>query len=192
MLIKNVLVVVAVGVLTSSAVRAAEWSDRFKYEREAVDKFPPHELNLDLFGTYATKDRWGGRSYTAVNGPFNSAGNPVGKDDQFGGGVGLNYFFTRYVGIGADTYLEEWKWPYRVNGSLFLRYPMPAGVAPYAFGGGGREFKYLTQWTYHAGGGLEFRFNPFTGIFAEGRRVFSDKTSSLDYTLVRAAMRLSF
>ena len=174
MLIKNVLVVVAVGVLTSSAVRAAQWENRFRYEREAVDKFPPHEMSLDLFGTYANRDRYG------VEG------------DRGGGGLGLNYFMTRYIGIGADSYLEEWKWPYRVNGSLFLRYPMPAGIAPYGFGGGGREFKYLTQWTYHAGGGVEFRINSYTGIFGDARRVFSDRSSSLDYTLVRGGLRLSF
>src|ERR1051325_10294004 len=164
MLTKNMLVVVAVGMLTASAVRAATWEDRFKYEREAVDKFPPHELNLDLFGTYADRNRFGA------------------KEDNGGGGIGLNYFMTRFIGIGADSYIEEWKAPYRVNGSLFLRYPLQAGLAPYAFGGGGREFKYLTQWTFHGGGGLEFRFNPYTGIFGDARRVFSDRSSDFDYT----------
>ncbi len=171
---KYLLVIVTVGVFTVSAARAADWQDRFRYEREAVDKFPPHELSLDLFGTYANRDRFGV------------------ERDRGGGGVGLNYFITRYVGNGADSYVEEWKAPYRVNGSLFLRYPMPAGIAPYAFGGGGRELKYLVQWTYHAGGGLEFRINRYTGLFGDARRVFSDLSSSLDYTLVRGGLRLSF
>src|SRR5438552_1655463 len=99
----NILAVVAVGVLTVSATRAADWQDRFRYEREAVDKFPPHELSLDLFGTYADRNRFSD------------------KKDDGGGGIGLNYFLNRFVGIGADSYIEEWKAPYRVNGSLILR-----------------------------------------------------------------------
>ena len=81
------------------------------------------EGSIDLFGTYATRDRFG-------NG-----------EDGWGGGIGLNYFLTRYVGIGADSYIEEWKVPYRVNGSLLIRLPIdPVGLAPYVFGGGGREW----------------------------------------------------
>jgi len=162
--------------LAASSLRAAHWEDRWHYEREAVDKFPPHEMNLDLFGTWANEDRFG-----------------VKRDRGYwGGGVGLNYFFTRFVGIGADSYIEEWKAPYRVNGSLFLRYPIPGaiGFAPYAFGGGGREMKYVPQWTFHGGAGLEFRLNRYTGIFVDGRRVIPDKTE--DYTLARAGLRLSF
>jgi hypothetical protein len=52
--------------------------------------------------------------------------------------------------------------------------------------------KYLVQWTYHGGGGLELRFNRYTGFFGDVRRVFSDRTSSLDYTLVRGGLRVSF
>src|SRR5258708_35166839 len=140
---KSLLVIIAGLALAGSAVHAAPFESRMRYDKEAVDKFPPHDLSLDLFGTYATKDRFGA------------------KEDGGGGGLGLNYFLTRFVGIGADSYVEEWKAPYRVNGSLILRYPLQGmgGLAPYIFGGGGREFKYLTQWTYHGGGGIEFRLN---------------------------------
>src|ERR1051326_4233195 len=185
---KTKLFVLIAGVtLAASSLRAAQWEDRFRYEKDPADKFPPHQLSLDLFGTYATKDRWGGH-----NGVDNG-GNP-GKDDQGGGGLGLNYFFSQYIGIGADSYIEEWKAPYRVNGSLILRYPLSraGGIAPYIFGGGGREFKYLTQWTYHGGGGLEFRFDRYTGIFGDARRVFSDRSSDFDYTLARGGLRLNF
>jgi len=190
MTFKSLLVIIAGLGLAASAAKAESWYEsRLRYEAEAVDKFPPHEFSLDLFGTYAGKDRWGGHNF------LDSSGNP-GKDDQWGGGLGMNFFFTRFVGIGADTYLEEWKWPYRVNGSLILRYPLQGaaggGLAPYVFGGGGREFKYLTQWTFHGGGGLEFRWNRYTGVFSDARRVFSDRSSDFDYTLVRFGMRLSF
>ena len=169
MRLKNLLVAVlsATG-LTASNVRADQLQDN------GVDKFPPHELSLDLFGTYATRDRFG---------------NP---EHRGGGGLGLNYFFTRYVGLGADTYIEEWRAPYRVNGSVIFRYPFPIGLAPYGFGGGGREFKYAPQWTFHGGAGLEFRFNRHTGIFGDVRRVFAYADKGEDYTLARAGMRLNF
>src|SRR5439155_18096941 len=92
----KLLVIIAGLTLAASSGRAA-MEDRFRYDRDTTDKFPPYELSLDLFGTYATKDRWGGH-----NG-FDRGGNP-GKEDRGGGGVGLNYFFTRFFGIGADSY----------------------------------------------------------------------------------------
>ena len=115
----------------------------------SYEPFPAHQLSLQAFGTYATRDREGERN------------------DMGGGGLGLTYFFTRYVGIGADTYIEEWKWPYRVNGSAILRLPLPeqfSKLAVYGLGGGGREFKDIPQFTWHGGGGLEYKFTRNLGI----------------------------
>lgn len=146
-------------------------------DRVATDyePFPSNQLTLDAFGTYATREREG------------SSANPLG------GGLGLNYFITRYVGIGADTYIEEWKWPYRVNGSAILRLPLPqqfSKLAVYGFGGGGRQFKDIPQFTWHGGGGLEYKLSRNLGIFADGREVFPDKTPN--YTLVRAGVSFGF
>jgi hypothetical protein len=137
--------------------------------------FPAHQLSLEAFGTYATRNREG------------SSGN------DGGGGLGLTYFFTRYIGIGADSYIEEWKWPYRVNGSAILRLPLPdkfSHLAVYGFGGGGRQFKDIPQFTWHGGGGMEYKFCRRVGIFADAREVFPDKTPN--YTLVRGGMSFGF
>jgi hypothetical protein len=137
--------------------------------------FPANQLNLDLFGTYADRDRYG----NSVN--------------HGGGGVGLDYFFTRYLGIGADSYLEEWKWPYRVNGSAIVRLPLPAplhGLALYGLGGGGREFKNVAQYTWHGGGGVEWKLSRNFGIFGDIREVLPDKTPN--YTLVRGGISIGF
>lgn len=141
----------------------------------SYEPFPANQLSLQAFGTYATRDREGLRV------------------DQGGGGLGLTYFFLRYVGIGADTYIEEWKWPYRVNGSAILRLPLPeqfSKLAVYGFGGGGREFKDIPQFTWHGGGGLEYKFSRNLGIFADAREVFPDKTAN--YTLVRGGVSFGF
>ena len=130
---------------------------------------------MEAFGTYATRDR---RGDNVNNG---------------GGGLGLTYFITRYIGVSADSYLEEWKWPYRVNGSGILRLPVPNRLSPvavYGFGGGGRQFKTVPQYTYHGGAGLEIKCCPQLGFFLDGREVFPDKTK--DYTLVRAGVSFVF
>src|SRR5258708_26856601 len=176
MIRKEFLAIVAVAALLSGIAESARGADALRADPATVDIFAHNELNLDLFGTWANGDRFG-----------------VKRDDgRWGGGVGLNYFLTRYLGIGADSYIEEWKWPYRVNGSLLLRYPFPGRVslAPYAFGGGGREFKYVTQWTFHGGGRLELPFDRHTHIFSDGRPVIPDTLP--DYTLSGAGVRLSF
>jgi hypothetical protein len=146
-----------------------------KWGKAHDEPFPSNQLSLQAFGTYATRDREGARA------------------DMGGGGLGLTYFFTRYVGIGADTYIEEWKWPYRVNGSVILRLPLPeqlSKLAVYGFGGGGREFKDIPQFTWHGGGGLEYKFCRYFGLFADAREVFPDKTAS--YTLARAGVDFGF
>jgi hypothetical protein len=174
----KVAVVVAVLALWAGTSRSAEpsWRDRFAYQEG--NKFRPNEFQLDLFGSYADQDRFG-----------------AGRE-RWGGGLGLNYFPSRYMGIGADSYLEEYKWPYRVNGSLIFRLPIDdSGLAPYVFGGGGREFKYMTTWTAHGGVGLELRMNRHFGFFADGRRVFDvdDRHGDeLDYWLARAGLRFAF
>ncbi len=160
---KWIVVSIVVGALASQAQAFAE------------ELFPSNQLQLDAFGTYATRDRFGA------------------SENHGGGGLGLDYFFWRYVGIGVDSYIEEWKCPYRVNGSGILRFPLPEPLhhlAIYGFGGGGREFKYAAQYTYHGGGGLELKLNRHFGIFADGREVFPDRTPN--YTLVRAGVSFGF
>lgn len=114
------------------------------------------------------------------------------RHGDFGGGVGLNYFFLRYLGIGADTYFQEkgefWS---NVSGSLIARLPIGnSGFAPYIFGGGGRRFDPLDEWIYGGGIGLEYRFTRHIGLFIDSRYVWADKDT--DYTLSRAGLRFAF
>ena len=154
---------------------AATTTEMTTTTKSGYEPFHALQLSLEAFGTYADRDRRG----TSVN--------------HGGGGLGLTFFITHYLGISADSYLEEWKWPYRVNGSGILRLPLPdrfSPVAVYGFGGGGREFKDVVQYTYHGGAGLEFKCCPVLGLFVDGRRVFPDRTP--DYTLVRAGVSIGF
>ena len=68
-----------------------------------------------------------------------------------------------------------------LNFSAIYRYPLwDTGVAPYAFGGFGRQWDHAAQWSGHIGAGVEFRVNVHTGIFLDGRRVFEDRTSDYE------------
>jgi hypothetical protein len=164
---KSLLTTCCALMLLGTGLNAAD-----RWGHESGDKFGAQEANMDMFGTWADRDRFG-------------------EDTAHGGGgLGFNFFQSRNFGLGVDSYIEEWKLPYRANVSAILRLPTQSGIAPYGFGGGGRQWKYVPQWSWHAGGGLEFRFNPHTGLFADGRRVFPEDTE--DYTLVRAGLRLGF
>src|SRR5215831_6149792 len=64
----------------------------------------------------------------------------------FGGGLGLDYFFHRYVGIGLEGNWfpggEKDAVITQIIGNVFLRYPVTLdgerlSIAPYLFGGGG-------------------------------------------------------
>ena len=156
-------------VTTTNQVTTTKWG------KSGYEPFPAHQLSLQAFGTYATRDREGA------------------SKEELGGGLGVTYFFTRYVGLGADTYVAEWKLPYRVNGSVILRLPLPeqlSHLAVYGFGGGGREFKDVPQFTWHGGGGLEYKFCRYFGLFADVREVFPDRT--VNYTLARAGVNIGF
>jgi hypothetical protein len=154
-----------------SALGASYWEDRFRYDTTSTDLYPASEVSLDLFGVYSDHGR---------NGE---------DEDLWGGGLGVNFFFSRMVGIGVDTYTDRWKWPQLANASLIVRFPSSFGFAPYGFGGAGRNWDH-GFWQAHAGGGLELRFNRYTGLFADGRRVFPEVGP--DYTLARAGIRLGF
>ena len=87
----------------------------------------------------------------------------------------------------AGNLVDDWV------GNLYVRLPLGnSGLAPYAFGGGGRAFSPVYDWVYGGGVGLEFRFNPTTGIFGDARFLWSDKSTELNRLLIRAGLRLVF
>ncbi len=144
-------------------------------------KYFANEFSFDAFGSY-TKS-------------FNNPGDIFDHDwrhGDFGGGVGFNYFFLRYLGIGADTFFQEKGELFsNVSGNLIARLPIGnSGFAPYIFGGGGRRFDPVAEWTWDAGIGLEYRFTRHIGLFIDSRYTWADKT--IDYTLSRSGLRFAF
>lgn len=129
-------------------------------------------FSYDLYGVYATRDKDGS------------------DDDEFGLGVGVNYFFDEHMGVGLDSYAASIDWPYMLNASFIYRLSQVKPVTPYAFAGFGRQWEHAAQWTGHIGGGAEFDLRSGTTLFADARLVLADKTSN--YGVVRVGVRLGF
>jgi len=160
----------------------AWWNSHWVYVADAP-KYTDNELSLDLFGSYSAPEK----KFEDV------AQTNIRHDGWWGGGVGLNYFFIKYLGIEGDVNFGDHsgKVVDQVLGNGVLRLPIGnTGLAPYVFGGGGRGISAGWEWVYDAGAGLEFRFTPATGLFADARYMWPDHTA--DRLMIRAGMRFAF
>ena len=148
--------------------------------------FRDNEFQIDAFGL--------GDFY---RGNWDMSGRPA-----WGGGLGLNYFFNRFVGIGVeqDLYgrnsrgngaqLNDFGYTrWATIGNLFLRYPICSwNLAPYLMVGGGANYgnvgggyvpqggrpnRLAGQGFGHVGGGLEYRVTETIGLFSDARYLFS-------------------
>ena len=194
MRMKTIITVGAALLLTSGLARAAHvWEDpgtwtsgHFTYENTSP-LYTAQELSLDLFGSYKNPE-----------GEFHDLFNTSSDHGFWGGGAGVNYFFTRQLGIGTDFNasdkpsgaggaIDYWV------GNLYLRFPIGnSGFAPYIYGGGGRGISPIWHWIYGGGVGFEYRFNPTTGIFTDGRFLWSHESTALNQMVIRAGLRLVF
>jgi hypothetical protein len=150
---------------------------------EKGDCYRAYELSVDGFGTASLG------KYT-IEHPSNAR---VRQNTQLGAGAGVNYFFTRNIGIGADAYSENTSGAFidSASANLILRLPLgQSGFAPYAFGGGGRQFDLAKVWFGQAGVGMEYRFTPHVGVFIDARGVLPDETKY--YGVARLGLRFAF
>jgi hypothetical protein len=121
------------------------------------------------------------------------SGSRIRNNSGVGAGVGLNYFITRNLGIGADVYSENTGGPFidSAEANLILRLPLGhCGFASYVFGGGGSQFDMAKTWFGQAGVGLEYRFTRHLGLFVDARGVLPDETKC--YGVGRLGLRFAF
>jgi hypothetical protein len=189
MKIKHILTFSAALVITAGTTNAAHvwedaggwWSDHW-IAVPNTPKYTAHELSLDLFG-----------SYTAGQRGLDELFDTSIRHGDWGGGVGLNYFLTKHVGIGGDINMTAngGKFIDTMSGNVIARLPIgESGLSPYIFGGGGRSTDPTWEWFGQGGVGLEVRFNPTTGIFGDARYMWMDQTQ--DRLMLRAGLRLVF
>jgi hypothetical protein len=189
MKLTKIITLTAACVLSTSIARAVHvWEDPGAWSSSVVSystmpKYTGNELSLDFFGSYLH-----GESH--LKHLFDT---DIRHNGNWGGGVGVNYFFTSWLGIGGDVNMGDNRGPLidQALGSLILRAPLGnSGFAPYVFGGGGRRFDPSWEWLGDVGVGIEFRVSPVCGIFADGRYIWADRTS--DALLLRAGIRIAF
>ena len=150
---------------------------------DTTEKYRAKETTLDLFGS-------GSVGQHTLN---HITDETIKEDLRLGAGAGLNYFFTRNLGLGAEAYSEDTGHSFvdNVSASLIARFPLgQSGFAPYVYGGVGHQFDPIALNYLHAGGGLEYRFTRRFGLFVDARYVFTDETEN--YGLGRLGFRLGF
>jgi hypothetical protein len=155
---KYIITGVMAAVAATSAFAGTTTASKEVAPVEAPCLFRDNELQLDLFGL--------GDFYKGANGNFfNSLTGAGGESRQFsgrpgwGGGLGLNYIFARYFGVGIEQSLfgrnsgsynattgtgDAFDYGYtrwQTTGNLIFRYPICQwNLAPYLLLGGGAQY----------------------------------------------------
>jgi hypothetical protein len=145
--------------------------------------FKANEVSVDVFGTLLT-------GQDALS---HLSAERYRHDTTGGLGMGINYFFLRYVGVGADAYSEGigGRFIDKSSGNLILRLPSERyHLAPYLYGGAGYQFDPNERALGQVGTGLEYRPIKHVGVFVDGRYVFPDACQN--FAVARAGVRFSF
>lgn len=157
------------------------WANHWSYA--PGDLYTANELSLDFFGSYLAGEH-------KIENIFH---NTI-RNGFWGGGVGVNYFFLRNLGVSGDMEIPDRDPGHFVNnfdGSLVARFPIAnSGLSPYVFGGGGRQSTPRWEFSGHAGVGMEYRFNPEMGFFGDARYMWVRTTP--DEIMFRAGVRFVF
>ncbi len=151
-------------------------------QENAGDLYRANEFSMDVFGSGSVS------RYTIDH----VSRSRVRQNTRLGIGAGVNYYFSKNLGIGGDAYAEDTSGSFIDSTSLNFLYRLPlgqSGFAPYAYGGGGREFG-IDTWFAQVGLGMEYRFSPHIGLFIDGRGVVPKETKY--YGVARLGLRFAF
>jgi len=167
----------------TSAMAMDEMDNNHSMQHDSGDLYRTSELSLDVFGS-ASLGKYSVDHLSTAR---------IRHNARLGAGLGLSYFFTRNVGIGAEAYSEDISGPFidSASANLIARFPIgESGFAPYVFGGGGHQFDLNKVSFGQAGGGVEFRFTPKVGVFTDVRMVWPNETKY--YGVARLGLRFAF
>ena len=176
------LTLLAVVIATAATTFAGTDSKKVVVAPQSEDLFRAGEVQVDA-------------AFVGAAGKFNNHNN-VGA---LGGGLGLNYFITKYFGVGVDDSLGGTVGGNgasgaidNLQGNLIARYPIESlHLAPYALVGGGATWANAgSQGNGNVGGGAEYRINRHVGLFGDYRWLYG--TRNLSENLFRAGVRFVF
>jgi hypothetical protein len=184
-LIKGVLLSVAVAG-TACSLHAQDYTTTTP---EQAQPTPPPDYGSGLY--HADEFSVDGSVIGALNEHYFYNGNEARRHYKLGGDLGVNYFITRYIGVGGDAYAVSTHDSFVDTTMGYLVFRVPIGpVAPYIFGGAGYQFQGIDQLVGGGGVGVEVRLVEHFSIFADARYLAAAKSS--DYGVGRAGVRLSF
>lgn len=130
-----------------------------------------------------------------------AAGTFRGKpSESIGGNCGVNYFVTKYLGVGIDNSVSGYGTPSSIKASerlqadLLLRYPIENWhLAPYIMVGGGATWDTSSQGNGNVGGGFDYRLTHHIALFGDVRWLYGNSTQGIVSTAMpRAGVRFVF
>ena len=209
---KYIITGIAAAIAATSAMAGTAVSSKQVVAYEEPCLFRDNELQIDAFGLGNFYNAGGSSTFNGQNLDSGLGGRPA-----WGGGLGINYFFARYFGIGLEQDLygrnsgssegDSGYTRWATIGNLFLRYPICSwNLAPYIMVGGGANYgnvptRETPVGTYrpagqgfgHVGGGLEYRITENIGLFTDARYLFSGVAALPDNQLMwRYGLRFAF
>lgn len=142
----------------------------------------PQPSGCDCFGPGFTVNPYG--LYMIPEGEY---------DEEFGGGVSLDYFFTRFVGVsGFAQWVATDSVTHNYGADLVLRYPIDSlCVAPYVLGGVGVHTNSETEFIGRLGAGIDWRIKDCIGVFADWTYTLPGGELE-DYQIIRLGMKFPF
>ncbi len=169
----------------------------------AVTSFAGQTINSKKVVVPAEECRFRSNEWQVDVSVMGSAGLYGGNTNQaIGGNFGLNYFWSKYFGVGLDDSVGGTQTAGKAGSSafdglhadFFARYPICVwNLAPYAMVGGGAHWGAVSQGQGCVGGGLEYRCTSNVGLFADCRWLYGDNGSkSLSIALPRVGVRFAF
>lgn len=190
-IMKTLQFYLAVAIGSVSVVALAQDSNPSNNATTTTTTMTSGSSSGSLYELYAANE-FSADAFTSLSVDKQSA-NGSRRGGRLGLGIGGNYFFNRYFGVGADAYSENVSGPFidSMSASAIGRFPInDTPFAPYAFAGLGHQFDLVQQTFGQIGAGLEYRMTEHIGFFGDIRVVLPDKTDS--YGLFRAGFRWRF
>lgn len=166
----------------TSALKADDLNNQ-RMQSECCDLYRASELSVDVFGSGSLGKYSVDHLSTAR----------IRHNTRLGAGLGLTYFITRNIGLGAEAYSEDTDGLFVDSASANVTLLLPvgqSGFAPYVFGGGGQQFDLNRLSFGQAGAGIEYRFTPRVGIFTDARMVWPTETQY--FGVARLGVRFAF
>ena len=133
----------------------------------------------------------------ATFGTYQVSGTETG-DGAWGVGLQADYFVTENLGASLSTVRNQFgsgSFIQNLSIAPVFRFPVAdTGFAPYATAGVSVAFDQGNERYYFVGGGLEYRFTPNVGAFADYQHVFrGDQPGVLnDAQVIRTGLRWAF